>query len=119
MAAPLPEGLPSIEAGIAGAREGKKPACLFFYDDGERCKLFAEKILGDKAVSEVLGSVSFVKIKFDKKDPECKKWFVRSAPTFIIVDCRKDKPRKLKTVKGGSPAALRKAINSAVKTTSK
>ena len=55
--------------------------------------------------------MAFVKIKFDKKDAECKKWLVRSAPTFIILDCSKEKPRKLKTVKGGSPKALRKAID--------
>ena len=63
--------------------------------------------------------MTFVKIKFDKKDEQCTKWLVRSAPTFIILDCSKEKPRKLKTVRGGSPTALRKAIDSAVKRTSK
>ena len=43
----------------------------------------------------------------------------RSAPTVVIIDNSKDKPKVLKTVKSGSPDSLRKAVLDAVKKLSK
>lgn len=109
-----PQWLAGVDAALAAARSGPKPALLFFCDEKPKSKLF-QNIFSDPAFgADLYEKAAFAKVEFKKDSDECKKWKVTEAPMVLIVDAEGE-GKVLKTVKGGTPKALRKDIEDAVK----
>lgn len=82
--------------------------------------LFEEHVLKQSQFgADTWSKVSFAKLQYRKGSDEAKRWKVRSAPSLVIIDNSKDKPKAVKTIRSGSPVTVRKAIEALIKKLSK
>ena len=109
-----PQWIEGADAAVDAARTGTKPAVLFFQDDKPRSKLFQNLFSDPTFGADLYEKAAFGKVEFKKDSEECKKWKVTEAPVVLIID-PSGEGKVLKTVKGGTPKALRKEIEDAVK----
>ena len=117
---PIPKGIENVAKALEDAKGKKRPCVIFFWDGSQRNMLFEENIMKKPALGqETWSKVSFVKLQYRKNSPEAKQFRVRSAPTIVIVDNSKEKPKIIKTVRAGTPQGLRKAVEDAIKKLSK
>jgi hypothetical protein len=109
-----PRWIDGADAGVDAARTATKPAVLFFADEKPKSKIF-QMLFSDPTFGEdMYEKAAFAKVEFKKDSDECKKWKVTEAPVVLIVD-PSGEGKVLKTVKGGTPRALRKEIEDAIK----
>ena len=110
-----PKWLAGVEAGVTAARSGPKPAVLFFVDDKPKSKLM-EMFFSDATFgADLYEKASFSKVDYKKDSDECKKWKVTEAGSIVIADPSAEEGVSLKIVKGGTPKALRKEIEEAIR----
>lgn len=109
-----PQWLAGADAGLEAARTGPKPAVLFFHDEKPKSRLFQNLFSDPTFGADLYEKAAFSKVEFKKDSEECKKWKVTEAPVVLIVDASGE-GKVLKTVKGGTPKALRKDIEDAIK----
>ena len=114
-----PQWLAGVEPAISSAKSGPKPAVLFFCDEKPKSKMFLNLFSDPSFGADLYEKAVFSKVEFKKDSEECKKWKVSEAPTVLIVDPSAEEGSALKSVKGGTPKALRKEIEEAIKKLSK
>ena len=110
-----PQWLAGADAGITAAKSGPKPAVLFFLDDKPKSKMFQNLFSDPSFGTDLYEKAVYSKVEFKKDSDECKKWKVTEAPTILIVDPSAEEGASLKSLKGGTPKAVRKEIEDAIK----
>jgi len=114
-----PQWLAGVEPAISAAKSGPKPAVLFFCDDKPKSKTFQTLFNDPSFGADLYEKAVFSKVEFKKDSDECKKWKVSEAPTILIVDPSAEEGTSLKSLKSGTPKAVRKEIEEAIKKLSK
>lgn len=89
---------------------------LFFLEYTQKCDLFEKQVLGDASLKDAFGKVAYAKVLFKKDSEEAKKWKVTSTPTLLIIDATKEnEPKETKRLTSGGPAAVKSALETAIK----
>jgi hypothetical protein len=110
-----PQWLAGVDAALSSAKSGSKPAVLFFWDEKPKSKLLQNLFSDPSFGADLYEKAVFSKIEWKKDSDECKKWKVTEAPTILIVDPSAEEGTSLRSLKSGTPKAVRKEIEEAIK----
>lgn len=108
-----PEGYTEFPAALDAAKGGSYLLVVLFADKKGQAPIL--KALCDPSLEAEMGNCAYVKVEFDKDSAAAKALEVKATGTLCFVDPRGDKPKVLKTMTSGAPAAILKEIQDARK----
>jgi hypothetical protein len=108
-----PEGYTEYPAALDAAKGGPYLLVVLFADKKGQAGIL--KALCDPSLEEELANCAYVKVEYDKDSAAAKALEAKATGTLCFVDPRGEKPKVIKSMTSGAPAAILKEIQAAKK----